>query len=168
MKKFLLILIYFVYFTLLPAQIKTAKENNPAWKPFNAGLAEAKKSGKKVLIDVYTDWCAWCKVMDTTTYSNKKVQEYLRKNYVIIKLNAEGTDSITYAGQKLSPPEFTQGMGITGFPSTVFMQSDGKPITVLPGYVEPDMFLHVLSFISENHYEKKKFAEYLAEKGVKK
>ena len=159
----LLVIIMGVFFLTATSQAK-----NPQWKKFNEGLALAKKSGKKVLVDVYTDWCGWCKTMDTSTYTDRRVQQYLRKNYVVIKLNAEGDEKLSYSGQTITPPEFAQGMGINGYPATLFLQSDGKPITVLPGYSEADMFLHVLSFIGENHYEKKKFADYLAEKGVKR
>ncbi len=160
MKKILLVLC-----VLLLTSISYSKE--PQWKKFNSGIAEAKKSGKKILIDVYTDWCSWCKKMDSDTYPDKRVSEYLSKNYVLIKLNAEGNEKILYNGQSISPAEFAQGMGVNGYPATVFLKSDGQPITMLPGYAEPDKFIHVLSFIGENHYEKKKFADYLMEKGVK-
>jgi thioredoxin-related protein len=106
--------------------------------------------------------------MDANTYADKKVSEYLNKNFVIIKLNAEGDGTITYSGEKISPAQFAQGMGVSGYPATLFLKSDGQPITLLPGYSEADMFIHVLTFIGENHYEKKKFQDYLAEKGVKK
>ncbi len=159
MKK-IFVLLFILTFSL------SAKE--PQWKKFDEGLKQAKLTGKKVLVDVYTDWCGWCKKMDANTYSDKSVSEYLEKNFVIIKLNAEGDGTITYDGKKISPAEFAQGMGVTGYPATLFMRSDGQPITLLPGYSEADMFIHVLSFIAENHYEKKKFQDYLAEKGVKK
>jgi thioredoxin-related protein len=84
----------------------------------------------------------------------------------VVKLNAEGSGTLNYAGQKLSPAEFSRGMGVTGYPATLFLKSNGDPITILPGYSEPDMFIHVLSFIAENHYEKTKFEDYLASKGV--
>lgn len=140
----------------------------PQWKNFNDGMAQAKKTGKKVLIDVYTDWCTWCKKMDANTYSDAKVQEYLRKNYILVKLNPEKDGDVLYDGKKFSAAEFSQGMGITGYPATLFLKSSGEPITVLPGYAEADMFIHVISFIGEDHYQKKKFADYLTERGVKK
>ena len=160
MKKIILVLC-----VILISSISYSKE--PQWKKFNEGIAEAKKSGKKILVDVYTDWCGWCKKMDASTYPDKQISDYLAKNYVIIKLNAEGDEKISYKGQSITPAEFAQGMGVNGYPATVFLQSNGDPITLLPGYAEPDRFIHVLSFISENHYEKKKFADYLTEKGVK-
>ena len=143
------------------------KKNEMTWNSFNTGIKEAKTSQKKVLIDVYTDWCTWCKKMDATTYTDPKVQKYLKKHFVIIKLNAEGNGTISYAGQTLSPAEFSQGMGVNGYPATLFLNSDGSPITILPGYSEPSMFIHVLSFISEEQYKHKKFSDYLAENGVK-
>ncbi|MFZ4620370.1 MAG: thioredoxin family protein [Bacteroidota bacterium] len=154
-----------LFFLLILTASISAKE--PQWKKFDEGLKLSKLSGKKVLVDVYTDWCSWCKKMDANTYSDKTVSEYLEKNFVIIKLNAEGAGTISYDGKKISPAEFAQGMGVTGYPATLFMRSDGQPITLLPGYSEAGMFIHVLSFISENRYEKQKFADYLTEKGVK-
>ncbi len=161
MKKILLVIL------LVIAYSTTALAKDPEWKKFNEGMSEAKKNGKKILVDVYTDWCTWCKEMDKNTYADKNISAYLKKNYVIIKLNAEGNEKMMYEGKPITPQEFAQGMGVNGYPATLFLQSDGKPITLLPGYSTPDQFIHVISFIGENHYLKKKFPDYLAEKGVK-
>ncbi len=146
----------------------TAHSKEPQWKKFDEGIKAGKLTGKKILVDVYTDWCSWCKKMDANTYADKKVADYLAKNFVIIKLNAEAEEKITYDGQQYSPAEFSQGMGVRGYPATLFLQSNGQPITLLPGYAEAEQFLTVLSFIAEDHYKSKKFADYLAEKGAKK
>ena len=150
---------------LLLSATLSAKE--PQWKNLKDGLAEAKSSGKKVLVDVYTDWCSWCKKMDATTYTDKSVSEYLSKNFVIVKLNAEGTGSVNYSGQTMTPAEFAQGMGVSGYPATGFLQSDGQAITLLPGYLDADKFIHVLTYIATDQYKTKKFQDYIQEKGVK-
>ncbi len=166
MKRLGILLMAIVFLTILSAQTKT-ESKNITWNSFDKGLAEAKKSNKKVLVDIWTEWCKWCKEMDKKTYSDKRIQEYLRKNFVLVKLNPETDGTVTYDGKKYPAAEFSQGMGIESYPSTLFLQSNGKPITILPGYSEADMFIHVLSFIKEEQYQKKKFSDYLTEKGIK-
>lgn len=131
------------------------------WKPFNAGIAEAKMSGKKVMIDVYTDWCGWCKKMDKDTYSDAAVADYLSKEYVAIKLNAESSNALEYQGKKYTEQELSAAFGITGYPSIIFLTDNGEPITVLPGYADAKQFKGVLSYIADDHYKTTKFQDYL-------
>jgi Thioredoxin-related protein len=145
----------------------TVKKSELTWNSFETGMKKAQTSKKKILIDVYTDWCSWCTKMDKEVYTDPKVREYLSKNFVIVKLNAEGNETVHFKGQAFSPAELAAEFGVTGYPATLFLKDDSDPITLLPGYMEAPMFLHVLSFIAENHYEKKQFDEYLKEKGVK-
>lgn len=144
--------------TIAPAQ---------SWESFNTGMQKAKASKTPILVDIYTDWCSWCKKMDANTYADAKVKDYLKKKFTIIKLNAEDKTPITYQGKSMSPADFAQGMGVSGYPATLFMKSGGEGITLLPGYSEAPMFLHILTFIGEARYEKQQFDDYLKEKGVK-
>ncbi len=136
------------------------------WKSFDTGLENAKVSHKKILVDVYTDWCGWCKKMDEEVYNDPKVKEYLAKNFVIVKMNAEAEGTIHYKGNIYSPAQLASAFGVSGYPATLFLKDDSEPITLLPGYMEAPMFLQVLSFVAENQYEKKQFDQYLKEKGV--
>ena len=117
------------------------------WYGFNAGMALAAKEKKLILIDVFTDWCHWCEVMDKETYAKETVIDYINKNYVAIKLDAESEDKIRYKGKEVSMKEWSLNMGITGFPTTLFMESDGTPVTLLPGYAPPDLFSDILEYI---------------------
>lgn len=137
------------------------------WNSFDVGLEKAKANHKKVLVDVYTEWCGWCAKMDSEVYTNPDIKDYLSKNFVVIKMNAEGTDKIHYQGQEYLPSQLAAAFGVNGYPSTLFLRDNSEPITLLPGYAEAPMFLLVLSFIAEDEYEKKQFGEYLKEKGVK-
>ncbi len=135
------------------------------WVGFNDGIAEAQKTGKKVLIDVYTTWCVWCKRMDANTYSNDDVSSYLRQHYVLVKLNAESSAKLSYKGKQYSEQDLARAFGVSGYPTTVFLKSNGDPITGMPGYAEADRFRDVIAFIAEDHYLKQKFDEYVAGKG---
>lgn len=144
------------------AQTNTAELS---WKSFDEGIALAKSQNKKMLIDVYTDWCVWCKKMDKEVYTDAKVKEILNTKFVLVKLNAESDKQLTYRGNKLSETEFAQAIGATGYPTTAFFGSDGKPITLLPGYVEGNRFATILTFIGDDHYKTTKFQDYVAKSG---
>jgi thioredoxin-related protein len=151
-------------FLLAIAGAVDAGDRSPRWRPFNDGLAEAEKSGKKVLVDVYTDWCGWCKRMDREVYAEAKVLDYLNKRFVVVKLNAEANESVHYADRIISNIDLVRAFGVRGYPATLFMKSDGEPITLLPGYRPPDQFIQILEFIGEDHYLTMKWEEYTAGK----
>ncbi len=137
---------------------------NVKWKEFDEGIAEAKKTNKKILIDVYTNWCGWCKRMDAVTYADKNVADYLNKKYIVIKLNAESSKPLTYKSQQYTEAELASAFGITGYPATLFLKPDGDAITMYPGFADAQKFLTVVSFIAEDHYLTKKFEDYAATK----
>ena len=134
------------------------------WMTFNDGMAEAKRTGKKVMIDVYTDWCGWCKKMDKDTYADGSIAEYLDKKYVAIKLNAESSTKLQYQGKAYTEQELAAAFGISGYPSIIFLGKDGEPITVYPGYADANRFEVVLSYIAEDHYKTTKFQDYAGAK----
>ena len=149
---------------VLTSWLPAGEKGTLKWLRFDTGLQEAKKSNKKVLIDVYTDWCGWCKKMDANTYNNAAVAEYLANNFSVVRLNAESPDKLTYKGERYTEQQLSYAFGINGYPSTIFLRSDGEPITVLPGYAEAADFRVILSYIAEDHYLSKKFTDYKNER----
>lgn len=133
-----------------------------SWKSFNDGMTEAKRSNKKILVDVYTDWCGWCKKMDAQTYKDDTVAKYLADRYVLVKLNAESEKKLSYLGKEYTERQLAGAFGITGYPSTLFLKADGEAITVYPGFADAENFRLILAYIAEDHYLTKKFAEYVA------
>ena len=109
-----------------------AVETNINWMHDIVLAKEAAKSeDKPILIDFYTEWCGWCKRLDKDTYSNTEVQKKL-SDFICVKIDAE---------QNI---DLAKEYKINGFPSTAFLESDGKLIEVIPGYMPPDDFLKIL------------------------
>lgn len=142
------------------------------WYKYNDGIAEAKKSNKKILLDVYTDWCKWCKKLDIEVYENDKVAAYLKKYFILVKVNGEGSEKLKFDGKEISETQFTGAMGVTGYPTMFFLDSNGKPIDKLASFVPADKFLPIIKFFGEDHYKKESweafYKTYSQKESVKK
>ena len=95
---------------------------------YTAALAKAKQSAKPVMIDFYTDWCGWCKVLDKETYTDPRIIETAAQ-MISLKIDAE------------AEPELAQQYKVTGYPRIVFVSADGTTIDQINGYRPPDQFL---------------------------
>ena len=89
------------------------KTQQPNWREFGAGLKEAEKHEKPVVVDVYTSWCGWCKRMDRTTYADEEVLDYMEEAFVPIKMNAESKDRAVYAGEEYTYRQIAQELYIS-------------------------------------------------------
>jgi thioredoxin-related protein len=139
-------------------------DNEVAWMGYGDALKSAKSENKKVIVDVYTNWCGWCKRMDKDVYGNGEIREYLKKHYVSVKLNAESSAKHDVAGSSKSETEIARGFGISSYPTTVFLNSQGELITSVAGYIKADMFTIVLEYIGEDHYKSVKWDDFLKSK----
>ncbi|MDG1099876.1 MAG: thioredoxin fold domain-containing protein [Saprospiraceae bacterium] len=110
-------------------------------------------TGKKgVLVDVYTDWCGYCKIMDKYTFTDPEVIAYLADNYYLIKFNAEQKEPIQFDGRTF---EWKAGgrkgyntlasymlEGQMSYPSMVYYNEDKLKIIAVPGYKKPTQLLN--------------------------
>jgi|WetSurMetagenome_2_1015567.scaffolds.fasta_scaffold160134_2 thioredoxin-related protein len=136
------------------------------WQSFNSAMEKNKSSKKKIVIDVYTNWCGWCKKMDYSTYRDSEVIKYLEEKYIAVKLNAESDSKLMYEGVKYSEQEFSGKLGITGYPATVFFNENCKLITIVPGYLQPKQFLIIAKYIAEDAYKTQSFDDYIKKQKV--
>ena len=138
------------------------------WKSLQEAEAAKKLNNKPLIIDLYTDWCGWCKVMDKKTYSDKKVVEYLDEKFYAVKLDAETREDIKWAGKtfKFNPSYKTNDIamyltqGNLAFPTTVFIPSDGSAPQAIPGYLTPKQFEIILKYFGEGYYSRISFEDY--------
>ena len=130
------------------------------WMGFNDGYALAKKKNKIMLIDVYTDWCGWCKRMDRDTYEKAEIIEILNKDYVVIKFNPEIQNAVyKFEGKEYNGPQLAAAISnnqINGYPTTIFHSPKNKKTEVLSGYYNPERFKPVLETIAADFSKKGK------------
>ena len=125
-----------------------------AWRGWDEGLREARQSGRPVLVDVYTDWCGFCRRMDREVYSRADVREYLESRFVPIKLDAESDAAAQYEGRSWTYRSLAARFRVTGYPTTVFLKPTGQHVINVPGYIPPERFRLVLRYVGEGHLER--------------
>ena len=96
------IAIAFLLFTLITGTRLFAQDQAASIKWMSITEAEQlnKANPKKIIVDVYTDWCGWCKRLDATTYKDAGIVKYVNDNFYAVKLNAESKDKIVYQNQE--------------------------------------------------------------------
>lgn len=156
----------------------SAQEKNTAakvkWMTFEEAVKANKEEPKKFFIDVYTDWCGWCKRMDATTFKDHEIIKLLNEDYHAVKLDAEMKDTV-YLGkdtiinqkpnQKRHPHDLAIALlnGKLSYPSVVFLDERGNMIQPLAGYQKPDGLEPILRFFAEDKHleENADFEKYL-------
>lgn len=72
------------------------------WMSWDEMIKAQKKEARPVFIDVYTDWCGWCKVMDRETFAKSEVYEVLNRDFYSVKFDAEQREDIKVGGKTYS------------------------------------------------------------------
>ena len=123
--------------------VKEEKKIN--WLSLEEAYAANQKEPRKIFVDVYTDWCGWCKKMDRETFANPEVAEYVNENYYAVKLDAESEREFEMAGEKMTERVVARHMGVSSFPTIVFIHEDFKSIQPVPGYRPAKDFKEILA-----------------------
>jgi thioredoxin-related protein len=142
------------------------------WYTFAEALELNKKEPRKIVVDVYTDWCGWCKVMEKNTYNNEIIAEYLNKKFYIVKLDAEQKEDVKIADKTYKfVPQGRRGYhelaaillrGNMVYPSVVFLDEKVRILQSFQGYIRAKQFDQIIKFIGENHYITKSWDEFIA------
>ena len=147
------------------------KGDKVKWYSFEDAYVANKKKPKKIFVDVFTDWCGWCKKMDAETFTNPVISAYMMKHFYCVKLNAERKDTVIIDGQTFTNPHPSSTRsthqianellkGNMSYPSYVFLHEKGQWLTVVPGYQNAHDFEAVLHYFAEDFYNKTPWEEY--------
>lgn len=124
------------------AMIEEKKDGNIIWiqNDINKAFEDIRNSEKILMVDVYTDWCSWCKELDKNVYSNEDVKNEI-KDFISLKLDGENENNL----------EFVTKYKINGYPTVIFFNSNGEILSLLEGYADYSDFICYIKEAKENN-----------------
>jgi thioredoxin-related protein len=160
-----------------PAPATGTEQHLVHWVSIEEAQTAAKVDGKPIIMDMWTPWCGWCKRMDAATFNDPQTAEYINTNFHAVSFNAEGKDPVTFNGTVLENKEFNPAGGMrngthdltkavavvnggVGYPTIVYIASDGALIGPDQGYKSPEDIEILLRYVREGSYKTIALEEY--------
>ncbi|MEZ4855669.1 MAG: thioredoxin family protein [Gelidibacter sp.] len=171
MKKLRLI----IALTVLTSVTAIAQEIN--WITLDEAIALQKKQPKKIMMDIHTNWCGPCKMLDKNTFHNPDVVAYVNKNFYAVKFNAEGNETVNFDGKTFTNPNYkpelanrrnsvhqlTSYLKVSAYPTIAFFDEKGALISPVVGYKNPQQLeLYLKLFVSDKYKDMKKQEDFNA------
>ena len=169
--------IFLILATVVSSSLCAQEGAEPVkWMTFEEAVERMKTEKRKIFIDVYTDWCGWCKVMDKNTFAEATIAKLLNDKFYPVKFDAEQTADVVFNGTTFKfIPYGNKGVhqlaaallnNQLSYPNFVFLDENFHivPIysgmTSVPGYKKPEEFHIFLSFVSDESYKKVNINDY--------
>jgi thioredoxin-related protein len=161
--------------TAKPATVKapvvTKAPETIKWLTVEEVLEKAKTEKKKIFIDVYTDWCGWCKEMDKNTFTDETIVSYLNQNFLCVKFNAEQKTDITYKGKTYKFIGQNEKRGYhelaafwlnnrLSYPTVVILDEEQTLLQPIPGYQEAAKMEVILHYFGTDSHKKVPWEKY--------
>ena len=148
---------------LLSVSLSVQSQESITWVEWEEGINKSTEENKKIIVDLYTQWCGWCKKMDKTTFRDSLIIDYINENYIAIKFDAEHRGDIEFQGNIY---KFTKG-GLRGYhslaakmthgklryPTIVFLNEEAQVIQALPGFQNAGNLEKILNYFAEDHHK---------------
>ncbi len=151
------------------------------WYTWEEAVKANQSQPRDFFVDVYTDWCGWCKTMDKETFSQPGIADYLNTHFYPVKLNAEQREDIIFGVDtfRYVAPENGRGRGVNqlayslldgklGYPTVVYLTSQFERVMIAPGFKTPADLLPQLKYVSGQHYRTTSWDDFLSGKGTVK
>lgn len=152
------------------SKMATAQDSKVKWYTFEEAVKLNQTEHKKIFIDVYTEWCGWCKKMEATTFSDPTIAKILNEDYYPVRFNAETKDTINFAGKQFineggksrSPHQLAVALlqGKMSYPTVAYLNENNQLLTSVPGYYTPDRLEPILMFFAEDAFKKESFEDF--------
>ena len=151
-----------------PREVPTSATHDTSakieWHSWEEALSLSEKEPRKIFVDVYTDWCGWCKRMDKATFQQSHIADYMNEKFYAVKFNAESKEDIVFNGKTYKyvkngargyhelAAEIMRGR--LSYPTIVFLDENLGVIQPIPGFKDPEQFELIMTYFGENEHMK--------------
>ena len=168
---FIVCLVLFSVYSFVPNRSET-NVNKINWLTWEHAMELSELEQKKIVVAIYTNWCAWCKKMDKTTFNQDHIADYVNENFYAVHFDAEQKEPIEFKGKVynyVSPSNGKRGyhefasamtMGQMSYPTTVFFDEKVDLIQPIPGFQDTPTFEMIITYFGDNHYKKVPWDKY--------
>jgi len=152
--------------------VSVSAQSEIEWLSWEEAIEKMEEQPRKILVNVYTEWCNWCKRMDETTLQQPQIVNYVNTNYYPVKFDAERKDDITFQGKTY---KFVKSgrrgyhelaakilRGRLSFPSIAFLDEEKNVIQSVSGYKTARQFELIITYFAKDHYKKTPWSTYQA------
>lgn len=158
-----------ICFSLL---ISALAQESVKWYSIEEAVKLAAENPRVLVIDVYTDWCGWCKRMDATTFSDPEVADVMNTHFYPVKLNAEGKEDVVIGDRTFKFVDNGRRgyheiaalvtKGRLSYPTISYVDAQGRVLEASPGFKTADQFKLYLAYYKEEAYLTQTFQDFAA------
>ena len=113
----------------LPAATQERPPGRVDWlTDFNLAMEGAAVTRKPVLVSFYTTWCGWCRKLEGNTFRARSFVDFSR-HVVTVRIDGDKEKGLAAMYK------------VTGYPTTILMTRQGRPLVRMNGYKPPDQFM---------------------------
>lgn len=138
--------------------------NTVEWLSVEEATRRSKKQPRKMIVEIYADWCGWCKKMDKISFNHPTIAKYINENYYAVKLNIEERQPIMYQNKKYKyvkdgessyhelPAKLLNGR--MTFPSLIVLDTYQNKLQNQSGFQTPQQLDALLHYFKGNEFRK--------------
>ena len=164
--------VLFGMLTLIGLNAPAEETQSIEWLSWEEMIERQQEEPKKVMVDIYTDWCGWCKKLNKDVFQNQVITGIINKYYYAVKMDGEYSEDIEFEGTTFKfvasgrrgyhelPAALMQGK--MSYPTVVFLDEEIRVIQPLPGYRGASEYEGILAYFGSGAYTDTEFETFLA------
>jgi thioredoxin-related protein len=129
-----------------------AQSEDVRWLDLSTAMEAAAEGERHVLVFIEADWCAICKNMKASVFTEAPITTELANEYVPALINLDSRRLVRFNNVELTEREFARTMEVITTPTILFLDSSGKVLARHLGYVSAERLTLLLKYVRSEDF----------------